>query len=262
MLFITKNKTLFHKVCALLFLIFIWHIVAWIINEELFVPTPFSTFKALNSLVFDSDFWVVIGTSIYRVLLGFTISIVIGIITGIASGLNKMIYELFHPMIVIVKSTPVLSFIIIALLWFDSGDVPIFICFLMCYPIIWTSVVQGIKQVDIDLLEMAKIYQIKTRYVIKNIYIPTAIPYLISGILSGLGLGWKVTVAAEVLSHPKYSIGAYLHDAKIYLESDQLFAWTIVVIILSMVFENIFNRSVKFVGSKGIKQMTSRSDIK
>ncbi|PKM95405.1 MAG: ABC transporter permease [Firmicutes bacterium HGW-Firmicutes-1] len=259
MSFIIKNKT---KLYAILFWVFVWYVVAIIVNRELLLPTPLATFKALSELVLGKDFWIIIGMSIYRVLVGFIISIIVGGITGIASGLNKTIYNLFQPIIVVIKSTPVLSFIIIALLWFGSSDVPIFICFLMCYPIVWTSVVQGIKQVDTDLLQMAKIYKVKTKYIIKNIYIPTIIPFIISGILSGLGLGWKVTVAAEVLSHPQYSIGANLHDAKIYLESEQLFAWTIVVIVLSMLFEYIFNMSIKLLGSRGVKRMTKMGEVK
>lgn len=247
---ILKDKHYLKRIYPLIFWIFIWQIVAMSIDKQLIVPTPLSTFEAIYSLIGKSDFWLIIGMSIYRVLLGFFIAVIIGCITGIISGLNPFIYNLFHPMIVTIKSTPVLSFIIIALLWFGSGNVPIFICFLMCYPIIWTSVVEGIKNVDQALLEMSKVYEVNRGYVIRKIFMPTIMPYAVTGVLNGLGLGWKVTVAAEVLSHPKYAIGGKLHDAKIYLESEQLFAWTIVVILLSMFFELLFERMIKRLNRK------------
>lgn len=247
----TKDKGFLQKVLPIVIWIIIWQIIALGVNKQLYIPTPLSTFKAIYEIVLKADFWLIIGMSIYRVLFGFIIALIVGSITGIIAGLNNMIYQLFHPMIVTIKSTPVLSFIIIALLWFGSGNVPIFICFLMCYPIIWISVVEGIKNVNTHLLEMAKIYEVKNKYIIKKIFIPTIKPYVVTGILNGLGLGWKVTVAAEVLSHPKYAIGAKLHDAKIYLESERLFAWTIVVIVLSMFFEFLFQVMMKRLDRKG-----------
>lgn len=133
-----------------------------------------------------------------------------------------------------------MSIIIIALIWFQSGRVPIFVCFLMCFPIIWTNAVEGIRQVSKDLLQMAKVYRVNRSLIIRRIYIPSIRPYLIAGVTTALGLGWKVTVAAEVLSNPKFSIGGNLYGAKVYLESSQLFAWTSVVIILSFAFEYLF----------------------
>lgn len=261
MRFITKNKGFLQKVYPIFIWIFIWQLIAILVNKQLFIPTPRSTFEAINMLVLKSDFWMIIGMSIYRVLVGFIFAMILGCITGIIAGLNNVVYQLFHPMIVTIKSTPVLSFIIIALLWFGSGNVPIFICFLMCYPIIWISVVEGIKSVDKQLLQMAKIYQVKTIYIIKNIYIPTIIPYIVTGTLNGLGLGWKVTVAAEVLSHPQYAIGAELHSAKIYLESEQLFAWTIVVIVLSMLFEFLFELIVHRFGRQGFGKLMKKDGL-
>lgn len=260
MRFITKNRALFLKAAIMLFWIMVWQIIAVIVNRELFIPTPMTTLRALRTLVFEGDFWRIVIMSIYRVFLGFLTAILLGGITGVVCGLNGLFYQLFHPLVIAIKSTPVLSFIIIALLWFGSENVPVFICFLMCYPIIWISFVEGIHQVDRDLLQMAKLFQVKKGYIIKNIYLPASTPYVITGILSGLGLGWKVTIAAEVLSHPRYSIGGMLYDAKIYLESELVFAWTIVVIVLSMLFEFIFNKSLNHFSNKSLKRMTGRGD--
>lgn len=249
--FITLKNNKTFKAWVIIFWILVWGIVSLLINKEIYLPSPISTLEAFLKLVVKVEFWKSIFLSIFRVMFGFIISCILGIFIGIICGLNKLFYELFNPLIVSIKSTPVMSFIIIALIWFKSGNVPIFICFLMCFPVIWTNVVEGIRNVDSNLLEMAHIYNVKRYMIIRKIYIPSVIPYISAAITMALGLGWKVTVAAEVLSSPKYSIGKHLYDAKVYLESADLFAWTGVIIILSFGFEFLFKyifKRLKLVG--------------
>ena len=109
-----------------------------------------------------------------------------------------------------------------------------------CFPIIYTNVIEGIKSVDNYLVQMANVYKVKRKYVVKDIYLPSIKNYIVSGILMCLGIGWKVSVASEVLSTPNYSIGLNLLNAKTTLETSELFAWTIVIVILSFIFEKIF----------------------
>lgn len=243
-IFTIKNNNIFYKIFSLFFWIMVWEIIALIINKEIYLPSPFKAVFVLFQLIRTNIFWKTVLNTFSRVLLGFLLSTLVGGLTGILCGLNKFFKELFHPLIVSIKSTPVMSFIIIALIWFKSDNVPIFICFLMCYPIIWTSVVEGMKQVDNKLLEMAYLYEVRKIYILKNIYFPSVFPYLVTGMITALGLGWKVTVAAEVLSNPKLSIGSNLYNAKVYLESEILFAWTIVVILLSLIFEYLVKFSL------------------
>lgn len=236
---ILKNKKI-ARIMVAIFWIAIWEIASLLIGKEVYLPSPLNTIKALLTLSITSKFWYSIAMTFIRVVLGFVISCIAGIILGIICGLNRFLYELLNPLVIAIKSTPVMSIIIIALIWFQSGRVPIFVCFLMCFPIIWTNAVEGIRQVSKDLLQMAKVYRINRSLIIRRIYIPSIRPYLIAGVTTALGLGWKVTVAAEVLSNPKFSIGGNLYGAKVYLESSQLFAWTSVVIILSFAFEYLF----------------------
>lgn len=241
---ITKDKKAINKIFILLFWLGVWQIVHLVIRRDIYVPSPYSVFLKLKDLIFMLHFWESVFYSIYRVVLGLVFSVLIGLIAAVASSINRYIHDLLKPLMIAIKSTPVLSFIIIALLWFSSSNVPIFICFLMCFPVIWTNVLTGIENVDKNLLEMAKIYKVNKLLVIKRIYFPSVLPYFSAACVTSLGLGWKVSVAAEVLSHPKKSIGSNLYSAKVYLDSSELFAWTIVVILLSMLFEYLFNKIV------------------
>lgn len=240
---ILHNKV--RKTCIILFWIVIWEILSLIINQEIYLPSPFSVFESLIVLLRTSETYITIAYSTYRTLAGFVISCIAGIITGYLCGTNKFFYDLFNPLITIIRTVPVMSIIIIAIMWFKDTNVPIFVAFLMCFPIIWTNTVSGIKSTDIKLLQMCKIYSIKKIRIIKSVYFYSALPYIKAAMISALGIGWKVTSAAEVLSLPKYSIGSFLYDSKVYLEIADLFAWTVIIIFLSYIFEFILKNIFK-----------------
>lgn len=221
------------------------------INQEIYLPSPLSTSKALYHLFFVKDTYITILYSSYRTILGFLLSCIFGIILGYFCGINSLLYDLFNPLMSTIRTVPIMSIIIIALLWFNDTNVPIFVAFLMGFPILWTNTVIGIKNTDKKLLEMCKIYQIKRLRVIKSVYFPSALPYIKSAMISALGIGWKVTSAAEVLSLPKYSIGRFLYDSKVYLEIPELFAWTVIIVFLSFIFEKLL---MSLLNSKSIRR--------
>jgi NitT/TauT family transport system permease protein len=235
----------YRKISIVLFWIVIWEILSLIINQEIFLPSPFSAFEALLNLLKSKDTYLTIIYSSYRTLAGFVLSCMAGILLGYICGTNSFLYDLFSPLIGIIRTVPVMSIIIIAIMWFKDTNVPIFVAFLMCFPIIWTSTVSGIKSADIKLLQMCKIYNIKKIRIIKSVYFYSALPYIKAAMISALGIGWKVTSAAEVLSLPKYSIGGFLYDSKVYLEIPNLFAWTVIIILLSNIFELILKYLLK-----------------
>lgn len=235
----------YRKISIVLFWIVIWEILSLIINQEIFLPSPFSAFEALLNLLKSKDTYLTIIYSSYRTLAGFVLSCMAGILLGYICGTNSFLHDLFSPLISIIRTVPVMSIIIIAIMWFKDTNVPIFVAFLMCFPIIWTSTVSGIKSTDIKLLQMCKIYNIKKIRIIKSVYFYSALPYIKAAMISALGIGWKVTSAAEVLSLPKYSIGGFLYDSKVYLEIPDLFAWTVIIILLSNIFEMILKYLLK-----------------
>lgn len=225
------------KFIIVLFWIVVWELLSLIINQEIYLPTPLSAFNSLIDLLKLKETYITIIYSTYRTLAGFVLSCVFGVLLGYICGTNKFFYDLFNPLIGIVRTVPVMSIIIIAIMWFKDTNVPIFVAFLMCFPIIWTNTVSGINSTDVKLLQMSKVYNINKFRIIKSIYFYSALPYVKAAMISALGIGWKVTSAAEVLSLPKYSIGGFLYDSKVYLEIPDLFAWTVIIIVLSHVFE-------------------------
>lgn len=233
------------KIFILFFWILVWELGSLFVDNPLLLPSPIEVTKVLFFLIGKAYFWKSVFYSVTTVVLGLFLSIGIGILLGIAAGLVTFVEELLEPLIVVMKATPVMSIIILALVWFKSSGVVIFTAILICFPIIYTNVLQGIKVVDKQLIQMANIYKVKNKYIIKDIYLPSIKHYIVSGILMCLGLGWKVSVASEILSTPRYSIGLHLLNAKSTLETAELFAWTIVVILLSFIFELVFKYYIK-----------------
>lgn len=237
---ITAETKIIKKIGILIFWILIWHICSVFINEELLLPSPIQVLKSLTLLMGKFYFWKSVLSSVVRVIIGIFLSVIVGILLGLTAGLNKFFEELLEPLIITVKATPVISIIIIALVWFSSSNVVIFTAILICFPIVYTNVIQGVKSIDKSLIQMAAVFKVKRKYVLKDIYLPSIKNYIVSGILMCMGIGWKVSVASEVLSIPRYSIGLNLLSAKTTLETAELFAWTIVVVILSFMFEKVF----------------------
>ncbi|MBP2031424.1 NitT/TauT family transport system permease protein [Clostridium algifaecis] len=248
---ITVETKLIRKSLILVFWLFIWEICSLILSNSILLPSPFEVLKSLIFYMGKAYFWKCVFESVVRVIIGISVSIILGIIVGIFAGLNNSIEDFLQPVVVTVKATPVMSIIIVALVWFTSSNVVIFTAVLICFPIVYTNVIEGIKSVDKNLIQMANIYKVKKKYILKDIYLPGIKSYIVSGILMCLGIGWKVSVASEVLSTPKYSIGFNLLNSKTMLETSELFAWTIVVIALSFIFEGIFKFYLKhFTASK------------
>lgn len=226
-------------VLVILAWILVWEGISLGVSQELLVPSPISVFARMFQLLQTALFWQITAITVSRILIGFLSGVVLGVLFAVLTSISPVAYAFFKPVLSMVKATPVASFIILALVWIQSGRIPEFISFLMVFPIIWGNVFKGIDQTDRNLLEMAKMYHVRKSGIIKKIHINSVLPFFIPAAMTSMGLAWKAGIAAEVLAIPKFSIGKEIYDAKIYLETIDLFAWSIVVIIISVILEKI-----------------------
>jgi NitT/TauT family transport system permease protein len=241
-----KHSTVWIKKIGILVIwLGIWQIAYWYIDKEVLLPSPYATFLACFRLFSTKAFYLHVVYTIYRVLIGIVISLILGMITGILAYFIKGFDLVVTPFIVVLKATPVMAIIMIALLWFNAHQVPIFVAVLMCYPIVHTQILSGLLSVDCELLEVAKVFCIRKRDILKDIYIPHLMPYFQTTLSLIIGMSWKVTVAAEVLAVPRYAMGYNLLLAKSFLEVDLLFAWVLVIVILSYTCEKLMQKGVK-----------------
>lgn len=236
---VSKIKKVIYIACWII----IWQVVYLRVGKDVLVPSPIQTSKALIELAQEASFYINIIVTCQRVVWGTSISLIVGLMLGIMVYLYPVLKPFFEPIIVVMKSTPIMAIIILALLWFKSNDVPIFVCFLMCCPIVYTNTVQNLGEIDQNLLELIKLYHVKMRYLIKSFYWPYISSCIQSTLCLVVGMSWKVVIAAEVLAIPKYAMGYELLEAKIYLETERVFAWVIVIILLSKSCESIIRHA-------------------
>lgn len=242
-----KNKRIV-RIASIIFSIFfwilVWAILAYKINIDLLLPSPSATLKAIASLASTADFWQITALSVLRILLGIIISVIIGVILAVLTANLMTADSLLSPIMTVIKATPVASFIILALLWIDRNTLPIFITVLIVLPIVWANISQGIHSVDKGLLEVAKVYRFTFGKRISKVYIPSVMPYFLAACRASLGMAWKAGIAAEVLCSPQKAIGTQIYLSKTYLETTELFAWTLVVIVMSVIIEKLLILSI------------------
>lgn len=230
---------------ALLFWLVVWFLAAQSVGKELLLPQPYTVFKALLGSASEANFWLSIAFTILRVLLSFIAGAIAGALLAIATSFSRICDTLLSPMIRIIRTTPVVSFIILAQLWLHTTILPGFIAALMVIPIVWGNLSEGIAKTDSQLLEMGRCYGFSPLKQMQLIYIPSLRPWFRSACMTSMGLAWKSGVAAEVLCQPRQAIGTQLYYSKIYFETEQLFAWTVVVIIMSILVEYLLKRILK-----------------
>ncbi|MBO4220662.1 MAG: ABC transporter permease subunit [Clostridia bacterium] len=222
---------------SLAFWVAVWWTVSSCVNSEVLIPSPPAVAVRLWSLMGTPDFYTALLFSVARIVLGFAIAVLSGAVLGVLSAKSRIADTIISPVLSVIKATPVASFIILALVWIDKDLIPAFISALMVLPIIHGNTREGILSAGSDLLEMARVFGLSRSDRLKMIYFPSLMPYLIAGLRTSLGLAWKAGVAAEVLSLAANSIGKNLYNSKIYLETADMFAWTAVVIIMSIILE-------------------------
>ena len=231
------NKKLIRKGQIFIFWIVVWQVIYKLVGKDILVPSFYHIIQKVFELLGHPYFYYDVGMTFYRVLVGVTLSFCAGIFSACIAHRRPFIKDLLAPFIMTLKSTPVMAIIILALLWFTKNNVPIFVCFLMCYPVVYTNLLQGFQEVDQNLLEVAKVFKVKPRYVFKDIYLSQIAPYIQATLTMIVGLSWKVVIATEVLAVPKYSMGYHLLTSKSYLETETLFAWIIMIVGLSSLCE-------------------------
>ena len=223
-----------------LFWLVLWEIADRVIDNRIILVGPTHILMALAEQVGQSDFWVTCGASFLRIAVGFVLSFIGGFVLALVCYRYKLIRDFLEPIMIMLKTVPMISFVIMLLIWVGNQALTIYLSFLIVLPIIYTNTMQGLQSVDVQLLEMAQVFHMAPWKKFMFIYRPAFMPFVLSASKLALGMSWKSGIMAEVIGTPKPSIGREMYAAKTYLQTSNLFAWTIVVVILSVLFETLF----------------------
>lgn len=219
--------------------IVVWQLAALAIDNSIMLATPLEALEALWVRLPQLAFWQTIGMSLLRIALGFSLGCIVALIGATFSKRFSIIEEILSPVISLLKNIPVASFVVILLIWWGSSFLAVAISFLIVLPNVYVNTLEGLKNTDEKMLEMARVLKMPLWNRFFYIYRPALQPYLCSALKISLGMSWKSGVAAEVIGTPDFSIGEALYMSKIYLDTAGVFAWTAVIVVLSFVFEKL-----------------------
>lgn len=233
------NRKTIRRTIALLFWLIVWQLLALLVDNDILFVSPWQTLCALWSLLGKGTFWQTVGMSLCRIGAGFLLGMVSALGLAVLSKKYSFAEELLSPVMTLCKAVPIAVFVVLLLIWWGSSCLAVAICFLIVLPNIYINTLEGLKNTDKKLLEMAKVFELPSRTRFFYIYRPALKPFLSSSLKLSLGMCWKSGVAAEVIGTPDYSIGEQLYMSKIHLDTAGVFAWAVVIVALSVTFERV-----------------------
>ncbi len=238
-----KNSSLKTKYVApilgLVFFLAVWQFISGFYNPVI-VPSPIETWRSFLTLAVSGLLWEHGRQTIVRGFAGFGLAVLAGTSLGFLIGLNRTAASLFQPLVVVLQVTPLISWLLLAMIWIGFTKVPLFIVFVTTLPLIITNTIQGIKNVDLQLLQMADVFRVDKIRIIREVYFPQVSPYLFAGLAAALGTTWKAVAMAELLS-VNQGVGAGMAVARTNLETATLFAWTFFLIILGLLTDRLLS---------------------
>ena len=224
---------------VLLFWLSIWEAAALLVKNEYFLPGAITTFKALFAIAFTKGFLSSIFLTLSRVLLGLFLGVFLGAILAYICHKIPLINALFSPIVSVIKATPVATFIILLWIYLNANQLTVLIAFLMVMPIIWQNLKDGLATISTELSEAALIFGFSFSRRMRILVIPHLFSYFAPALITSVGLAWKSEIAAEIIAYTKNSIGQHINDNKYFMNTPSMFAWTLVVIVISIIFERL-----------------------
>ena len=230
-------KNLIYPILGAAAFILLWLIAAAAIGAEIILPAPDRAAVALFELLKSGAFWVDLAGTLDRSLKSFFLSFLLALALAAASALSRPLRRFLSPWIVILRSVPTISVILISLLWLKSSLAPIFIAFLITFPNMYSAIYGAIEGVDPGLVEMSRLYKVRRRDMVTRLYIPSILPAVFTSARSNISLNLKIIIASEVLAQTRESVGMAMQLSKIYLDTPMLMAWTAAAIVLAALLE-------------------------
>ncbi|HIX90932.1 MAG TPA: ABC transporter permease subunit [Candidatus Agathobaculum pullicola] len=242
-----KASTIWDKrwvrfIAAAAFWLGLWQAVALALPKLLFAG-PAQTVQSLLSMISTVDFWLSIGYSVGKIAGGFALAFALGCLLAILAHCAALARVLLEPAVQIMKSVPVACFVVVALIWVRSAWISVLTAFFVVFPVVYINLQQGLADVDAKMLEMAHVFGLSGGKRFRAVYLPAVVPYLLGACRVSVGMSLKAGVAGEIIGLPRWSIGEQLYLSKLYLNTADLFAWSLTIIALSLLLEKLLVRA-------------------
>lgn len=215
----------------------LWQLLSMAVGSELLLPSPYESMAALAELAVTGEFYMNVAWTMLRCIIAMALSLAAGSMAAWFASQHESIRSFLKLPVSFFKAVPVMAVIIYVILLVSADKVAVIVCFIMCFPIVYTNMLSGLDSVSREFLELGKLYGLTKRQLRRLIYFPSVRPNFNAAVRLVCGLSWKAVIAAEVLSIPKYSLGYEMLNAKYYLETAELFAYIAVIVVISILFE-------------------------
>ena len=251
----------FRRALAVIFWLLVMQLLSIIFKETLIFVGPLDIVRSLARLITQTDFLLAVLATSWRILFGFVLATALAGLLAIAAMRSSTWEDFFAPLIAVFKAVPVVSFILIILIYFGADSSSWIVVCIVTLPGLYESLLQGMRMSDPDLNEMAEVFAVPFTRRLSKLYLPSAISYFSASASSAIGFAWKAGIATEVFGIVQGSLGERFYEAKIYLETADLFAYTALIIILSWLFSKILQAQLRKMTRKyefGIQGKTSQ----
>jgi len=207
-------------------------------HHSLILPSPKETWGALQQLWQSGQLWTNTAITFRRTMVGYAIALASGVLSALLLKASTFLQSLLRPVITVIQIIPPVIWVVLAVIWFGIADdlTPIFLICIVTFPVIFLTIFSGLESVDADLVEMATVYRSSRAKIVRSIYLPALVPHFVSAVSLGLSFAWKSTVFAEFIGSSS-GIGFAISMANANLETENLFAWATVLILIMLVFE-------------------------
>jgi len=234
-------------VVTIALILVLWHVVAVIYNVELIWPKPEVAFRELAEALTKSSFWESVGNTMLRTLLAFVLAFILALVLSLIATSSKVFYKLFYPVVVLLRALPTISVIFICYVAIKGWYRAIVIAFLVIFPTLFSSFYTAFENCNGELLEVAKVYNVRGKDRLFRFIIPSVWAYMYSDIVNTLSLSVKLIVAAEAVTSTAKSLGGLMAISKVNVEMGSILAYTIVAVLLSYLTELVVRLSSRIV---------------
>lgn len=246
-----RNRYILISAAAVLVLLGIWEICARAVGVEIILPTFTSVCTAFGLLFTRAEFYISVGFTLLRCLVGYVIGFGLGVLLGLLAGRNRAVAAALTPIVTVMRTVPVVAIALVLTIWIGSSVLPSVVGIMLVFPIIYGEIKTAAenvgKEYDDALADLGAGFWTSLR----TVYLPMVLPHALSGISTTFGMNIKAVISAEVLAYTVHSIGyqIYFSKANFLEETPTLFAWIMVAVLLSVIFEALLRFSAKKITS-------------
>lgn len=234
-----KHEKIIKLLIQTLFWLGIWLVLSVAISAPIILPGPISVIKKMSLLIIDDFFWILLANSFFRIIIGLTIGIILGLTLAILAFLNKYIEWIINPFINLIKTSPVAALIILLLIWFNANQISIVLVMLVVMPNIYLNVYNELLDQDKNIDQMLDVFNVSLLKRLKYYYAIKAFKSVYKSIPFAIGFAWKSGISGEIISQAKQTLGNQIYLSKVYLETDNLFAYIILLVFFASFFEKV-----------------------